>query len=109
VRDGLKVDFQPVLRLTPPPESSAPADDDFNSERWRFRMSWARLRNRRRGVFGLPKARKCRAPGQDVSGMAPPSRMTRAQRSRIAANRGSMAALIFKNVCRLWRTILPAV
>src|ERR1035437_735718 len=60
----------------------------------------ARLRNRRRGVCGLPKARKCRVPGQDVSGMAPPSRMTRAQHSRIAVNASSIAALIFKNTCR---------
>ena len=46
---------------------------------------------------------------QDVSGMAPPSRMMRAQRSRIAANMSDMAALIFKNIRRPWRTILPAV
>jgi pimeloyl-ACP methyl ester carboxylesterase len=39
-------------------------------------------RNRRRGVCCLPKARKCRARGQDVSGTAPPSRMTRSQHSR---------------------------
>ena len=53
--------------------------------------------------------RKYRAIGQDVSGMAPPSRMMRAQRSRIAANMSNMAALIFKNIRRPWRTILPAV
>ena len=49
------------------------------------------------------------ARDHDVSGMAPPSRMMRAQCSRIAANRSNMAVLIFKNICRPWRTILPAV
>ena len=52
---------------------------------------------------------KCPAGGQDESGIAPPSCMRRAQRSRIALNRSSMAALILKNICRPWRTILPAV
>jgi len=45
----------------------------------------------------------------DVSGMAPPSRMMLAQRSRIAANMSNMAAPICKKICRPWRTILPAV
>ncbi len=62
------------------------ADDDLNGARRRFRASWTRIRNRRRGTCGLPKARKCRARGHADSGIAPPSRMTRAQRSRIAAN-----------------------
>ena len=44
-------------------------------------------------------------PDHDVSGMAPPSRRMRAQRSRIAVNKSNMAALIFKNICRPWRTI----
>ena len=45
----------------------------------------------------------------DVSGTAPPFCMMSAQRSRIAANTSSMAALIFKYTRRPWRTILPAV
>jgi hypothetical protein len=36
-------------------------------------------------------------------------RVTRVQRSRIAANISSMAALIFENTCRPCRTILQAV
>jgi hypothetical protein len=40
------------------------------------------------------------ARDHDVSGMAPPSHIMRAQRSRIAANMSNMAALIFKNICR---------
>ena len=50
-----------------------------------------------------------RRPDHDVSGMAPPSRMMLAQRSRIAANMSNMAAPICKKICRPWRTILPAV
>ena len=49
------------------------------------------------------------ARDHDVSGMAPPSRMMLAQRSRIAANMSNMAAAICKKICRPWRTILPAV
>ena len=50
-----------------------------------------------------------RRPDHDVSGMAPPSRMMLAQRSRIAANMSNVAAPICKKICRPWRTILPAV
>src|ERR1700722_6507373 len=39
--------------------------------------------------------------------MAPPSRMERAQRSRIAANMSNMAALIFKNIRRLATLGIP--
>jgi hypothetical protein len=85
------------------------ADGGFGVRRWRFRALWAWLRNRRRGVCGLPKARKSPAQGHDVSGTAPSSCMKRAQRSRIAEHMSSMAALIFKNTCRPWRTIAPAV
>src|SRR5487761_166530 len=60
-------------------------------------------------VFRSTATPTCRAGGQDVSGIAPPSCMRRAQRARIALNRSSMAALIFKTICRPWRTILPAV
>ena len=49
------------------------------------------------------------AGDHDLSRMAPPSRMMRAQRSRIALNMSTMAAPILRNVCRPWRTILPAV
>jgi hypothetical protein len=66
----------------------------------RFRRSSAVLR------MGI---RKRRARHYDVSGMMPPSCARRAQRSRIAANVASIAALIFKNSCRPWLTILPAV
>jgi hypothetical protein len=68
----------------------------------------ARVR-RRRFVFGVTD-RETKGPNDhDVSGTAPPSRMTRVQRSQIAAIISSMAALIFKHTCRLCRTILPAV
>ena len=36
------------------------------------------------------------------------SRMKRAQCSRIAVNTASMEEAIFKNICRPWRTNLPA-
>jgi len=49
------------------------------------------------------------ARDHDVSGMAPPSRMMRAHRSRMATNMSNMAAPICKKICRPWRTILPAV
>jgi hypothetical protein len=54
-------------------------------------------------VCAASQKRKNAAPGgQDVSGMAPSFRMTRAQHSRIAVNASSIAALIFKNTCRPW-------
>lgn len=46
------------------------------------------------------------ARDHDVSGMAPPSHIMRAQRSRIAANMSNMAALIFKNICRRQQDML---
>src|SRR5450759_5448715 len=79
--------------------------DDFSGGADDFVPLWTRLRRRR--SVARTGMRKCRARGQDVSGMAPPCCMMRAQRSRIAANMSNMAALIFKNICRPWRTILP--
>ena len=55
------------------------------------------------------RRREYRTRDHDVSGMTHPSRMKRAQRSRIAVNKASIAELIFKNVCLPSRTILPAV
>src|ERR1035437_2333213 len=69
--------------------------DDFSGGADDLVPLWTRLRRRR--SVARTGMRKCRARGQDVSGMAPPSRMMRAQRSRIAANMSNMAALIFKN------------
>jgi hypothetical protein len=59
-------------------------------------------------IVRVPKSTTS-ARDHDVSGMAPPSRMMRAHRSRIVANISNMAAPICKKICRPWRTILPAV
>ena len=74
---------------------------------WDFRGFQTQIR-RWRLIVRLPKSTTS-ARDHDVSGMAPPSRMMRAQRSRIAANMSNMAAPICKKICRPWRTILPAV
>jgi hypothetical protein len=57
-------------------------------------------------IIPLPQRREG-AGDHDVSGTAPPPRMTSAQSCRIVANMSNMAALIFKSIWRLWRTILP--
>ena len=74
---------------------------------WDFRGFQTKIR-RWRLIVRLPKSTTS-ARDHDVSGMAPPSRMMRAHRSRIAANMSNMAAPICKKICRPWRTILPAV
>src|SRR6516225_7771447 len=86
--------------LVPPSTGSA---GDF----WDFRGFQAQIR-RWRLIVRLPKSTTS-ARDHDVSGMAPPSRMMRAHRSRMAANMSNMAAPICKKICRPWRTILPAV
>jgi hypothetical protein len=69
-----------------------------------------RAQGRRRGRLVAPAGRqKCRARRYEVSGTALSSRRKHAQRSRIAVNTSSRAALIFRNTCRPCRTILPAV
>ena len=79
----------------------------FPREGWDFREFQTQIR-RWRLIVPVAKS-TTRARDHDVSGMAPPSRMMRAQRSRIAANMSNMAAPICKKICRPWRTILPAV
>ena len=79
----------------------------FSREGWDFREFQTQIR-RWRLIVRVAKS-TTRARDHDVSGMAPPSRMMRAQRSRIAPNMSNMAAPICKKICRPWRTILPAV
>ena len=90
IRDGFlgntrarwsKEDFQPVLRAAPP--SAA-----------RLRRDGSRKRKRQKIATSQEQ---CLLP-----------RVTRVQRSRIAANISNMAALIFENACRPCRTILQA-
>jgi hypothetical protein len=76
-----KEDFQPVLRAAPP--SAA-----------RLRRDGSRKRKRQKIATSQEQ---CLLP-----------RVTRVQRSRIAANISNMAALIFENACRPCRTILQA-
>jgi|GEM_PF-6299910 len=79
----------------------------FSRYGWDFRGFQTQI-CRWRLIVRLPKSTTS-ARDHDVSGMAPPSRMMRAHRSRIVANISNMAAPICKKICRPWRTILPAV
>src|ERR1700693_40937 len=79
----------------------------FSRYGWGFRGFQTQICRWRR-IVRLPKSTTS-ARDHDVSGMAPPSRMMRAHRSRIVANMSNMAAPICKKICRPWRTILPAV
>jgi len=79
----------------------------FSRYGWDFRGFQTQI-CRWRLIVRLPKSTTS-ARDHDVSGMAPPSRMMRAHRSRIVANMSNMAAPICKKICRPWRTILPAV
>jgi hypothetical protein len=80
---------------------------DFLPVGWDFRGFQTQIR-RWRLIVRLPKSTTS-ARDHDVSGMAPPFRMMRAHRARIAANMSNMAVPICKKICRPWRTILPAV
>ena len=79
----------------------------FSRYGWDFRGFQTQI-CRWRLIVRVPKSTTS-ARDHDVSGMAPPSRMMRAHRSRIVANISNMAAPICKKICRPWRTILPAV
>jgi hypothetical protein len=79
----------------------------FSRYGWDFRGFQTQI-CRWRLIVRVPKSTTS-ARDHDVSGMAPPSRMMRAHRSRIVANMSNMAAPICKKICRPWRTILPAV
>src|SRR6202166_4228829 len=79
----------------------------FSRYGWDFRGVQTQI-CRWRLIVRVPKSTTS-ARDHDVSGMAPPSRMMRAHRSRIVANISNMAAPICKKICRPWRTILPAV
>ena len=108
-RLGLKVDFEPVL-----PRSAGagalPRSVVAVSTAGSGAIEAFCARLRRRLFVVACRIAKTQAPNDhDVSGTAPPSCMTSAQRSRIALNVSSMAALIFKYTRRPWRTILPAV
>ena len=101
-------DFSPILGSATvagfPPTDCA---GNFFREGWDFREFQTQIR-RWRLIVRVAKS-TTRARDHDVSGMAPPSRMMLAHRSRIAANMSNMAAPICKKICRPWRTILPAV
>jgi hypothetical protein len=82
----LKVDFQPVLRLTAAAEA-------FRT-RPMTASSGVFERHGRSFTIGDAVCAAAQKRDPDVSGMAPPSRMMRTQRSRIAANASSVATLI---------------
>ena len=102
-----ELDFPPILgSATVAGVCVTGSEGDFCRQGSRFRRFRAQLRHR---GFNVPFPKSTKAPDHNVSGMAPPSRMMCAQRLRIAANMSNMAAPIFKNIWRPWRTILPAV
>jgi len=108
LEDAAERDFPRILGGTTvagfPSTGSA---GDFLPVGWDFQGFQTQMR-RWRLIVRVPKSTTS-ARDHDVSEMAPPSRMMRAHRSRIAANMSNMAAPICKKICRPWRTILPAV
>jgi hypothetical protein len=108
LEDAAERDFPRILGSTTVPGfPSTGSSGDFLPVGWDFRGFQTQIR-RWRLIVRVPKSTTS-ARDHDVSEMAPPSRMMRAHRSRIAANMSNMAAPICKKICRPWRTILPAV